>query len=133
MCRLADELDAKGFSQRISEALDAVADGTRNRCGESAECWDVDSNRESGVVFDSRRSEGKALLIIIRLRASEFIQREQRFPQYVSLCRADIEKLWVGLGEKEEGFKPDDYVKVLGGWVKIQLVQELPEGMVVVS
>lgn len=83
---------------------------------------------------DYRRLEGSILLLTIKLRAQEFTWRERRTPTYVSLCRADIEKLWVALAEREDSFVPDEYVKVADNvWVRLVLVEELPEGIVVVS
>ena len=52
----------------------------------------------------------------------------------MSLCRSDIEKLWISLGVSSDGFKPDDYIKVTPkDWLKITLVEDLPEGVIVIS
>jgi len=76
-----------------------------------------------------RQAEGRQLIARIWFEWFRFKQRTGRIPTHVTLCRQDIWRVWIGLSDEDGKFKAEQ--TIFG--MEINLLDEIPEGVVVVS
>lgn len=75
------------------------------------------------------RAAGQKLMDTIWRERNRYVVRTGKRPSHLTMCHADIWKLWVALGETVGFYRPDQ--QFMG--MTINLINELPEGVVVVS
>ena len=79
--------------------------------------------------MDTRRTEGTRLLTRIWMECFVVGKRTGVWPTSIALCRRDIERVLIASANHEWEFRVTD--KIFG--IPLHLVEELPEGVIVVS
>lgn len=79
--------------------------------------------------MEADRKAGQKLMDSIWRERNRFVRRTGQRPTHLTMCKTDIWKLWIAQGSSLGSFRQTG--EFMG--MSINLVDELPEGMVVVS